>query len=236
VTDYIDQNIDDPRRLQLLRDSCRSQLLPLGPLRGSPLWFGAEVQVGILELLSGQRVILDENSKRIVHSQLKQILKFAVGLACRRYLDELDHRCPQCSMSGEADTAMQPNAVAIEVGNAFERVVAPGMAITGQIAGGAENAEDRRPRLGTQRFAKLFQKRHSLAPVQFIKSRKVLRIDGTPSWNNYDSCYHNSRHCSRLGHSTPSPPICFSIVLGYRAGEQRMIRNVLKAPNSGLFR
>jgi len=155
VTDHIDQNIDDPRRLQLLRDSCRSQLLPVGPLRGSPLWFGAEIKVGVLELLSGQRVILNEQTKRVVHPQLQQILKLGVGLACWRYLDEVNHRCAQCSMSGEADTSMQPNAVAIELGNAFERVVTPGMAITGQIAGGAENAEDRRPRIGAQRFAKV---------------------------------------------------------------------------------
>src|SRR2546428_349254 len=97
VTDHIDQNIDDPRRLQLHRDSGRSELLPLGPLRGSPLWFGAEVKVSVLELLSGQRVILDEKTKRIVHTQLQQILKLAVGLACRRYLDEVDHGCAQCS-------------------------------------------------------------------------------------------------------------------------------------------
>ena len=83
MTDHIDQNIDDPRRLHLRRDSCRGQLLPLGPLSGSPLWFGAEVQVGVLELLPGQRVILDEKTKRIVHTQLEQILKLTVGLACR---------------------------------------------------------------------------------------------------------------------------------------------------------
>src|SRR5206468_8947441 len=32
VTNHIYQNIDDPRRLQLLRDSCFSQLWPLAPL------------------------------------------------------------------------------------------------------------------------------------------------------------------------------------------------------------
>src|SRR6266516_992950 len=68
VTDHIEQNIDDPRRLQLLRDSRRRELLPLGPLSGSPLWFRAEVKVGVLELLSGQRVILDEKTKRVVHT------------------------------------------------------------------------------------------------------------------------------------------------------------------------
>src|SRR5437870_1115822 len=177
VTDHIDQNIDDPRGLQLLRDSCRSQLLPLGPLRGSPPWFGAEVKVGVLELFSAQRVILDEKTKRIVHTQLQQILKLAVGLTCRRCLDEVDHGSAQCSMSGEADTTKQPNAVAIELGNAFERVVAPGMAIAGQISGGTKNAEDRRPRLGAQRFAKVIQKRHPLGPVEFFQSRKVLRVD-----------------------------------------------------------
>jgi len=98
MTDDSDQDIDDPRRLQLLRDSYRSQLLPLGPLRGSPLWFGAEVKVSVLELLPGQRVILDEKTKRIVHTQLQYILKLAVGLACGRYLDEVDHGCAQRSM------------------------------------------------------------------------------------------------------------------------------------------
>src|SRR2546426_816079 len=125
------------------------------------LCFGAEVKVGVLRLLSRQRVIPDEQTKRIVHTQLQHILKLAVGLACRRYLDEVDHGCAQCSVLGEADTVMQPNSVTIELGNAFEGVVAPGMAIAGQIAGGAKNAEDRRPRLGAQRFAKVIQKRHS---------------------------------------------------------------------------
>src|SRR2546428_133397 len=154
VTDHIDQNIDDPRRLQLHRDSGRSELLPLGPLRGSPLGFGAEVKVGVLELLSGQRVILDEKTKRIVHPQLQHILKLAVGLACRRYLDEVDHGGAQRPIAGEADAAMQPNTVAIELGDVLERVVAPGMAIAGPVSSGAENAEDRRPRRGVQRFAK----------------------------------------------------------------------------------
>jgi hypothetical protein len=39
-----------------------------------------------------------------------------------------------------------------------------------------------------QRFAKVIQKRHPLGLVQFLKSRKVLRIDRRTSWNNYDSC------------------------------------------------
>ena len=91
MTDHIDQDINDPRRLQLRRESCCGQLLPLGPLSGSPLWFGAEVDVGILELLPGQMVILDEKTKRIVDAQLEHILKFTVGLACRRFLDDVDH-------------------------------------------------------------------------------------------------------------------------------------------------
>ena len=81
---------------------------------------------------------------------------------------------------------MQPNAVAIELGNALECVVAPRMTIAGPIASGAENAEDRRPRLGVQRFAKVIQKRHPLGPVKFLESREVLRIDRHTSWNNYD--------------------------------------------------
>ena len=83
---------------------------------------------------------------------------------------------------------MQPNAVAVELGNAFERIVAPRMTIAGQIASGAENAEDGRPRLGVQGFAKVIQKRHPLGLEQFLESRKVLRIDRRTSWNNYDSC------------------------------------------------
>ena len=73
--DQIGQNSDDPRRLDLHRDSCRGQLLPLGPLSGSPLWFGTEVKVGGLEWLPGQRVILDEKTKRIVHTQLEYVPK-----------------------------------------------------------------------------------------------------------------------------------------------------------------
>jgi len=72
---------------------------------------------------------------------------------------------------------MQPNSVPIELGDAFERVVAARMAIAGQVASGAENAEDRRPRLGVQRFTKIIQNCHPLGPVQFLKSRKVLRVD-----------------------------------------------------------
>ena len=97
MMDHIDQEINDPRRLQLRRES-RGQLLPLGPLSGSPLGFGAEVEVGILEWLPGQLVILDEKTQRIVDAQLEHILKFTVGLACRRFLDDVDHGCAQRPM------------------------------------------------------------------------------------------------------------------------------------------
>ncbi len=132
-------------------------------------------------------MILDEKTKRIVHTQLEHILKLTVGLACRRFLDKVGHGRAQCPMQGEANIAMQPNAVAIELGNAFERVVAPRMTIAGPIAGSAENTEDRRPRLGVQRFAQVIQNRHLLGPVQFLESGKVLRVDRLTSWNNYDS-------------------------------------------------
>ncbi len=77
----IDENVDDAGGMPFLGSRWRGKLLSLGPLPGGLLRFGAEVDVGVLEGFALQFASAHENTQRVVHTQMQQILEFLMGLA-----------------------------------------------------------------------------------------------------------------------------------------------------------
>src|SRR5438034_11824905 len=58
----------------------------------------------------------------------------------------------------------------------FQRVIAAGVAIAGEIAHGTEHAEDGCSRGRLQSFTKVAEKSHRSGPEQLVESGKVVRL------------------------------------------------------------
>src|SRR6266480_1134397 len=69
-----------------------------------------------------------------------------------------------------------PKASWVKLRDPFQRVIAAGVAIAGEIAHGTEHAEDGRSRRRLQSFTKVAEKSHRSRPEQLVESGKVVRL------------------------------------------------------------
>src|SRR5207253_876297 len=69
-----------------------------------------------------------------------------------------------------------PKASWVKLRDPFQRVIAAGVAIAGEIAHGTEHAEDGCSRGRLQSFTKVAEKSHRSGPEQLVESGKVVRL------------------------------------------------------------
>src|SRR6266702_697830 len=69
-----------------------------------------------------------------------------------------------------------PKASWVKLRDPFQRVIAAGVAIAGEIAHGTEHAEDGGSRRRLQSFTKVAEKSHRSGPKQLVESAKVVRL------------------------------------------------------------
>ena len=108
-------------------------------------------------------------------------------LPCRRLLDEKDRCRPQRPVRREPDVSPGPQAPAVELRDAPQRVVAAGVTVAGEVPDGLQDPEDRRARSGAERRAQVVQKRGPLVAEEFVEPGDVPNeCRHATSWNNYD--------------------------------------------------
>src|SRR5205807_9448372 len=69
-----------------------------------------------------------------------------------------------------------PKASWVKLRDPFQRVIAAGVAIAGEIDHGTEHAEDGCSRERLQSFTKVAEKSHRSGPEQLVESGKVVRL------------------------------------------------------------
>src|SRR5256884_6753322 len=83
-----------------------------------------------------------------------------------------------------------PKASWVKLRDPFQRVIAAGVAIAGEIAHGTEHAEDGCSRGRLQSFTKVAEKSHRSGPEQLVESGKVVRLKSEEHTSELQSRLH----------------------------------------------
>jgi hypothetical protein len=122
--------------------------LPLGPL---PCRIGGEVDGLAAQSAARQEGLLGEPCQEVGDGGAQQVGEFIGAGTSGRLEDQSDEGSGEGAVSGEADGAIEPQAVSVEAGRPAKGVVASVMVETGVVAVRLQGAEDRHVRKGQGR-------------------------------------------------------------------------------------
>jgi hypothetical protein len=130
-------------------------LQPLTDLLGGPLGIGADVQVLASVALTANASVVDQVEQGIVHPHPEQVRQLPVHAPVGCLLHLHGGGLLERAASAEADVPMEPQTPLVELRELGQRVVPAAVGKARPVAHLPKAAEDRHPRLGSERLEKV---------------------------------------------------------------------------------